>query len=364
MKEIIRKMNLSIITCILVLVLNVTTTFAWAGLQNYSNVEDFEMSLESSLDYELKISLDGVNFFNEINEFDFKKTILKNMGLLSSEIENSETKIQQEFNKIILDPLTTKRMGNVLGPFVSIDDIRKENFNYNSVIESNDVKKAYFNFDIYIAIDYVGEEVDESFVNKYQEVYISNLENLLYGNNKIHKLKSNYVLENYFNDLILDKVKVDTSSAARMSFTKYTVMEKYNPTNTDVVNTIIYQGGTQTPIVKDDVYSFGGFMNHTDNMAFKVFNDLHYDEPISLDVFNEFYENRANPETGLEDAISIEQLDIPRIKLIDENDLFNTKSMIKVNVKMWLEGFDADCFAAIAALPVGFNLVLSNYNLH
>ena len=79
MKEIIRKMNLSIITCILVLVLNVTTTFAWAGLQNYSNVEDFDMSLESSLEYELKISLDGINFYNEINELDFKKVLLKNM---------------------------------------------------------------------------------------------------------------------------------------------------------------------------------------------------------------------------------------------------------------------------------------------
>ena len=69
-------------------------------------------------------------------------------------------------------------------------------------------------------------------------------------------------------------------------------------------------------------------------------------------------------ETGLEDAISLEQLEIPRIKLIDESDTFNTKSMIKVNVKMGLEGFDADCFEAVASLPLGFNLVLANYNLH
>ena len=363
MKEIIRKMNLSIITCALVLVLNVTTTFAWAGLQNYSNVEDFEMSLESSEDYNLKISLDGINFYKEIKELDFKKTILKNMGLLS-DTEESEIKIQQEFSKIILTPVTTKRIGNTLGTFVSVDDIRTKNFNYDSIVESDFVKQSYFNFDLYIAIDYVGEDTDESFLNTYQEVYISNLTNLLNGNNKIYKLKTNYVLENYFNDLILDKVKVDTSSAARMSFTKYEVMDKYQPTNTSVVNTLIYQGGTQTPTVKDDIYSFGGFMNHTDNMAYMEFNDLHNDEPISLDVFNEFYENRIDPETGLEDAISIDQLDKPRIKLVGENDLFNTKSMIKVNVKMWLEGFDADCFEAIAALPIGFNLVLTNYDLH
>ena len=52
MKEIIRKMNLSIITCALVLVLNVTTTFAWAGLQNYSNVENFDVSkIEKTVEY-------------------------------------------------------------------------------------------------------------------------------------------------------------------------------------------------------------------------------------------------------------------------------------------------------------------------
>ena len=363
MKEIIRKMNLSIITCILVLILNVTTTFAWAGLQNYSNVENFEMSLESSEKYELKVSLDGINFYNEIDELEFQKTVLVNMGVLSS-IEEDANKIKQTFSKIILTPVTTKRIGNDLGTFVSIDDIRKKDFHYDSVIESDHVKKSYFNFDIYVAIDYVGGESDESYINEYQDIYISDVSNLLIGNNKTYKLNSNYVLENYFNDLTLKTVKVDTSSAARMSFTKYQVMEKGKPVDTNVVDTIIYQGGTQTPTLNDDVYSFGGFMNHKDNLAYLEFNDLHDDEPISLDVFNEFYNNRINPKTGLEDAISSEQLEIQRIKLIDENDKFNTKSMIKVNVKMWLEGFDADCFEAIATLPVGFDLVLANYNLH
>lgn len=364
MKEIIRKMNLSIITCVLVLVLNVTTTFAWAGLQNYSNVENFEMSLESSDKYELKISLDGINFYNEISDLEFKKIILNNMGFTLSEIGDSEHQINKAFGEIALTPVTTKRIGNRLGTFVSVDDIRKDNFRYDDVLESNFVKRSYFNFDIYIAIDYVGKEVDESYLNSYQDVYISNLDNLFTGNNKTYKLKSNYILENYFNDLILTTVKVNTSSAARMSFTKYEVMERGVLSEKNIVDTIIYQGGTQTPTVQNDVYSFGGFMNHLDNLAYLEFNDLHSDEPISLSVFNEFYQNRINNETGLEDAISLEQLEIPRIKLVGESDAFNSKSMIKVNVKMWLEGFDADCFEAVSSLPLGFNLVLANYNLH
>lgn len=363
MKEVIRKMNLSIITCVLMLVLNVTTTFAWAGLQNYSNVENFEMSLESSDKYELKVSLDGINFYNEIDDLDFKRTILTNMNLLTYAVDN-DNKVNQKFSEIILTPVTTKRIGNKLGSFVSIDEIRKDNFHYDGIKESNFVKRSYFNFDIYVAIDYVGEEIDESYLNSYQDIYISNVQDLLNGNNKTYKLKSNYVLENYFNDLTLSTVRVNTSSAARISFTKYEVMERGKPVDNEVVNTIIYQGGTQTPSINEDVYSFGGFMNHSDNLAYLEFNDLHSDEPLSLDVFNEFYQNRINHETGFEDAISLEQLEIPRIKLIDESDTFNTKSMIKVNVKMWLEGFDADCFEAVASLPLGFNLVLANYNLH
>ena len=72
MKQIIRKMNLSIITCMLVLVLNVTTTFAWAGLQNYSNVENIDVSLESSETYAIQVSLDGKNFSNTIDEYEYK----------------------------------------------------------------------------------------------------------------------------------------------------------------------------------------------------------------------------------------------------------------------------------------------------
>ena len=66
----------------------------------------------------------------------------------------------------------------------------------------------------------------------------------------------------------------------------------------------------------------------------------------------------------MEEALSIEQTDGLKFKLIDENDKLNTKTMIKINVKMWIEGFDSDCFEVISAMPVGFNLVFSHFNLH
>ena len=363
MKEVIRKMNLSIITCALVLVLSVTTTFAWAGLQNYSAVEKIDLALDSSGEYELKISLDGINFYKEIEEIELKKAILRNMGLLSLDIEIDNHKIEEAFGDLELNPVTTKRIGNELGRFVSIDEIRKKDFQYDGSKESNYVKKSYFNFDIYVAIDYVGDDSDENFDTEIQDVYINDITNLFNGNNKTYKLKSNYVLENYFNDLLLDTVRVNTTSAARMSFTKYEVMDRGVPIETDVVNTILVQGGTQTPTVEEGIYSFGGFMNHSDNLAYQEFNDIHFDQPISLDVFNEFYENRIS-DTGYEDAISYDQLETTKIQLIDSNDTLNTKTMVKINVKMWLEGFDADCFEAISSLPLGFNLVLVNYNLH
>ena len=81
------------------------------------------------------------------------------------------------------------------------------------------------------------------------------------------------------------------------------------------------------------------------------------------EVFEDFYNNRKN-DKGLEEALSFEQTDGLKFKLIDENDKLNTKTMIKINVKMWIEGFDSDCFEVISAMPVGFNLVFSHFNLH
>ena len=362
MEQIIRKMNLSIITCMLVLILSVTTTYAWAGLQNYSNIENIDFNLESSETYAIQVSLDGISFFDEIKEIDLKETILRNMGIITEE-EVSDSEINSLMENVILDPLSTKRVDNELGAFVSIDDIRRKDFNYDTHVETKKVREAYFNFDIYVSLKYIGEYEDDFYLKSFQELYVSNLSELLMGNDKTYKLKSNHILENYFKDITLSTVTVNSSSAARISFTKYEVMDKSNPVINDSTETIIYQGGTSTPTLNDDVYCFGGFMSSKDNLAYMDFNSIHYTKQISEEVFNEFYKNRTD-ESGLEDALSIDQLNDNKFKLISAEDGFNTTKMMKINVKMWLEGFDADCFEVVSSMPIGFKLVLSHYGLH
>lgn len=363
MKEIIRKMNLSIITCALVLVLNVTTTFAWAGLQTYSNVENFDVSLESSQTYQIKISLDGENFSSNLNELAFKRTVLDNMGVMLKgfEYENEEAVINERFEKIVLEPLTTKRIGNELGPFVSIDEIRNNEFDYDSYEESKEIKKSYFNFDIYLSLDCYSDAEED--YTRYQDIYIKNIRNLLIGNNKTYKLKSNHVLENYLKDQVLSTVKVNSSSAARISFTKYQAVKRGDLETNIPLETIIYQGGSATPTYENGIHSFGGFLNSTDNLAYMDFNDIHSLKPINNEVFKDFYENRKN-ESGLEDAISGDEVEGNHFKLITKEDGLNTKTMIKINVKMWLEGFDADCFEVVSSLPLGFDLTFLHYDLH
>ena len=361
MKEVIRKMNLSIITCMLVLVLNVTTTFAWAGLQNYSNVENFDVSLESSENYAIQVSLDGKNFSKTIDEYEYKKAILRNMGCSEEELED-EADIDKFISNIELEPLTTKRVGNELGPFASIDDIRETNFNYDE-FNGKKNKKSYFNFDVYVSVEYKGSDANENFYSDYQDIYVMYLDNLLVGDNKTYSLKSKHSLKNYLLNHEFSAVRVNSSSAARISFTKYEVMTKGNPIDNQASETVIYQGGSAEPSYKNDVYSFGGFLNKEDNLAYMDFNDVHSHKPINDEVFDDFYNNRKN-DKGLEEALSFEQTDGLKFKLIDENDKLNTKTMIKINVKMWIEGFDSDCFEVISAMPVGFNLVFSHFNLH
>ena len=199
MEQIIRKMNLSIITCMLVLILSVTTTYAWAGLQNYSNIENIDFNLESSETYAIQVSLDGISFSNEIKEIDLKEAILRNMGIITKE-EVSDSEINSLMEDVILDPLSTKRVGNELGAFVSIDDIRRKDFNYDTHVETKKVREAYFNFDIYVSLKYSGGYEDDFYLKSFQEIYVSNLSELLIGNNKTYKLKSDHVLEKYFMD--------------------------------------------------------------------------------------------------------------------------------------------------------------------
>lgn len=361
MKQIIRKMYLSILTSILVLVVSVTTTYAWAGILSYSSTEQFVINLDKveHSDFSILISLDGKNFSEGINMTDLKRAILENMDVDCSRL--SDGTVQDLFNKIVLNPVSMQTRGNKMGPFVCLEDItRTSGFSYGAVTsESNLAKKSYFNFDLYLTFDYTGsnENISDEVLSSNQSVLLSSASSLVEGQTKGIQLSQPYRFQDYFNQEEIKVTHVNVSSAARVALTKYEVVERGHPeAATTVSDLIIYQGGTATPTKQNDVYSFGGIMDGQNNLAFTEYNNINALK-ISEQTLNEFHQNRCD-ETGFEDAIAFSDLSDGHW-FIGQQDGLNTKTMMKLNVKMWIEGFDGDCFNVLGHSKITLNLVFS-----
>ena len=75
-----KKLYISVLTSILVLLTTVATTFAWVGVFANSTFEKFDFAIRSNdlKEYSIEISLDGVNFYDSINFDDIKEQLLLN----------------------------------------------------------------------------------------------------------------------------------------------------------------------------------------------------------------------------------------------------------------------------------------------
>ena len=111
MQVALRKLYMSILACMLVLVTTVVTTFAWSVISDYASTERFEISLENDeLRYfSLLISLDGVNFTDVLDITEIKKYILMKMYPMSKYDELTAFSINKMFDSLNLDPVSTQR---------------------------------------------------------------------------------------------------------------------------------------------------------------------------------------------------------------------------------------------------------------
>ncbi len=359
MKHLIRKMNLSIITCFLVLVVTATTTYAWTGILSYSSVEAFDVGLlqQQQSNYSLQISLDGINFNDYLKMVDLKRSILIKMGYDVSGV--SDETVEDTFNNVRLNPVTTKRTGANLGKFVTLEDITTKDFVYDTWTETEYAKSAYFDFDIYLSFECILNDPSEADLNYNHNVYLSNVKNMITGSTRSVGLANPYTFSDYFPGENITSANVNVTSASRLAVTKYAAVERGNPTlSTQPLETYIFQGGSSEPTFNNGVYSFGGIMNENNNIAFTEYNTIHTDKQVSVYFLNEILNSRKDA-AGFEDAIAIGDYDAEGKWIIDNSDGLNTKTMIKLNVKLWMEGFDGDCFEVIAGMPVALRLMFS-----
>ncbi len=361
MKQIIRKMYLSILTSILVLVVSVTTTYAWAGILSYSSTEKFSVNLEKQeqSDYAILISTDGVHFSDSLNGYDLKRAILTNMGIDCSSYEDSF--VADLFSKVELNPVSMQKRNNEVGPFVCLDEVTSLGFNYGNVTEESEfVKKSYFDFDLYVTFNYAGrtENITEEVLTENQIVYLDNVPNMIRSQSTHAYLANPYSFKDYFFDKTFTDVSVNAANAARVAISKYEVMTRGIPDDSKAItDTYIYQGGTALPTVDEGIYSFGGMMDSDNNIALTEYNTIYPKKSVSLALLDEFRNNRSNA-SGTEDAIAINEATEGNW-LVDPDEGLNTKTMVKFNIKFWIEGFDGDCFLGISGLPVSLNLTLA-----
>ena len=92
-----KKLYISVLTSILVLLTTVATTFAWVGVFANSTFEQFDFSLKSSdlEEYGVEISLDGIKFSEDISFDLIKPQILKNFGY-----KNVDYMTEQQINSL------------------------------------------------------------------------------------------------------------------------------------------------------------------------------------------------------------------------------------------------------------------------
>ena len=357
MQVALRKLYMRILACMLVLVTTVVTTFAWAGISDYASTERFEISLENDelRDFSLLISLDGVNFTDVLDITEIKKYILMKMYPMSKYDELTAFSINKMFDSLNLDPVSTQRKENNLGPFVNLEMVKQRGFKYSfDATESELVRKSYFDFDIYLCYEYTGGQVNDTILNSKHSILLNKINNILEGKKKNNRLSNDFMFKNYFQGTVFRNVKVNSASAARVALSKFPVVDKGKPANYENVsptNLIIFQGGTAEPSHNDGVYSFGGLMPAEDNLAFVEYNRMNDDYVISNRILEDFISNRG-------EEISI--VDSSSRWIVNQNDGLTVDKMIKFNVKMWVEGFDADCFSVINNTPLTLSLNFSS----
>jgi len=366
-----KKMFISILTSVIVMVTMVATTFAWVGIFTYANTNDFQLNLKTTgLDsnYYLIISSTGVEgtFSDEIPSIELKRQIIdEKYGNRYSDLNDDA--IEQIYNNLKLETSTTiVKDDNTLDSFKSIDYSNYYNVSYKE-------STGYYKFDLYLSVD-TKEGVTSETTGIDANVYLDEIENMLIGT--IHSgVMSN---ENPFlglpsspiNDILKTVPKaynIDSKNAVRVALSLYDPILINKQYEDELpAKTIIYHGGNKFPSYDDvnDVYDMGGCMSVEQNLALQELFILRpsYNIESTKSYLNEKF-NLIKERESKELDISNENRLIWNRNENTANNYFGImngmRTKIKITVHLWFEGWDADCLKSIELQPVCLNLTFT-----
>lgn len=379
MRGLSKKIIISLLTSVVVLITMIATTFAWVGIFTYASTSNFNMNLkvsETKANYYLTISGSGTKgtFGESVDTIEIERQILKNRNItddLSYFDSQDDNSIETIFSKLTLTPLTTTISDDKLTKFEAI------NYDRATYLEMYETK-GYYKFDLYFSVDTKdGINLETTEINA--PILMTELENTLVGTlanfnfsngNPFEGLEDNP--KNTILKSMPNVYTVNSANAMRFAF------EIYDPINIDDTysddanpsNLITFQGGTQEPSLTDGVYSLGGVLEEERNTALK---EILVIRPYLKD--NIYYGKKEYYQECLSNAINRGANDL---EITNENRLIRAKASdselnsgkflgvwqgvqtkVKVSVYFWCEGWDCDCLLGIDSKPVTLNLTFT-----
>jgi len=366
MRGISKKIFISILTSVIVMVTMVATTFAWVGIFTYASTDNFQINLKvSELDsnYYLTISSTGEkkSFSDSISSIEIERQIVNNR-YDNNYIDKSDTIIENVFSKIKLSPVSTKIINNTFSDFEEID------FNYSNL--KLDPSNDYYKFDIYVSVG-TKEGITSETTGINSNILLTNLEEMLTGTLSTGK----FLNSNPFGDLpssqvndilksIPDTYTVNSKNACRIGLSFYEPIEvdkDYTGLETPV-KSLIYQGGNELPSYDNntDSYDLGGCLPEDQNTALqelKVIRPAYSKLPVGL------YQSKLTEAMNRNDLTISEE----NSKIWDKQDNYKylgvmngIQTKIKITVFFWFEGWDSDCLQLIENNPVSLMLTFTS----
>ena len=370
-----KKLYISILTSILVLLTTVATTFAWVGVFANSTFDTFDVLIKSSSleEYGIVISATGEedSFSDSIDGMTVKKMILKNWGY-SESLLNDEERVEQLFSLLNMHQCTTLPItdGNIirkLGDFKTIEKMSTHN---------------YFKFDIYISgIQLYPGSSSSSFL---LDVYLG--DNLVTSSQKTYAPPKPVTFPSDFSNPLTDlptgitkisggetltTITHNPSKACRVAFEKYEVVEKGKPElygdSSEPISTVIYSTDKYNyPTYNTDLasYEFGGILPNESNFAILNYNQADYKyanngiKKVTMD--ENIYGIRG--VTGTNPDVILSSNTNHLIDSANPNEQINLSQMMKVSIYFWIEGWDSDCINTLNQNLLTLGVVLNTAN--
>lgn len=339
-KKLARKLILSIGTATMTAACLTTSTYAWFARNGDAIVEEMDLNLETGSG--LLVSLDGINFSQDITFEMIKAKIEENTG--------------QEYDKLKFKPVTLKHddNGKVLFNTSNYPVFEKDKLEYQELPGKDYINKHafedaqvgdYLQFDIWFRLESNDQKSGnwDLFFSKTRSNNLDENGNILddelktgiVGKTITTKLNNNMTTldHEYHHDEYVTFRPVD---AMRMGVRSNNYFRIYEPK--------VGLGSAAIPGADPDgVHSF------TKNAMISYYNNLYPKAPFKeadfVNKYNESYEG-FNTVSDSPDGTSCYTLE--RLHKFDyANDIENHYEDVKLTFVMWLEGWDADYFDGI-----------------